>query len=298
MVTWIFLARGLSACWGRIYCSILSNVVETVFSVAYQVKNCSRICRMTCTFHSDNFCRRFFCNCCWKMIKKCPNSEVKCCLNLVISSKWYIVEIFEVEIQVRKGTADVSKTISPDKMLDYRFLFDITVNNYHPPRGLKGGAFVPSTTTTTTALLSLVWLHLLWAGQHHSVCVSASLVALCHLPHKSRSTSVWFCQLMFTVPAFLFVHRLTIPGRLAAGGLAHSQTTIGCLAVMLAEQRLLMLLMHFWYCPCNITWLPSLSAYTRFIVYDKVNSIHLAVIIYIKAGIYHHAIKSLTCQIR
>ena len=57
-------------------------------------------------------------------------SEVKCPLSLVISSKWHIVEMLKVEIHVRNGTADVSKTISHDKVLHCRFLIDITVNNY------------------------------------------------------------------------------------------------------------------------------------------------------------------------
>ena len=63
-------------------------------------------------------------------------SEVKCRLNMVISSKWHIIEIFKAEINVRNGPADVSKTISHHKML--LFFIDITVNNYNLPRSLKG----------------------------------------------------------------------------------------------------------------------------------------------------------------
>ena len=74
-------------------------------------------------------------------------SEVKCRLNLVISSKWHIVEIFKVEVHMRNGIADVSKTISHDTMLHYRFLIDITVNNYNLPRSLKGGVHVSTCTT-------------------------------------------------------------------------------------------------------------------------------------------------------
>ena len=65
-------------------------------------------------------------------------SEVECRLNLVISPKWHIVEMFKVNIHVRNGTPNVSKPISHDKMLHYRFLIDITVNNYNLPRSLKG----------------------------------------------------------------------------------------------------------------------------------------------------------------
>ena len=65
-------------------------------------------------------------------------SEVKCCLNLVISSKWRIVEIFKVETHMRYGTADVWKTISHHNVLHYLFYIDITVNNYNLPRSLKG----------------------------------------------------------------------------------------------------------------------------------------------------------------
>ena len=59
-------------------------------------------------------------------------SGTKCRLKLVISSKWHIVEMFKVEIHVRNDSADASKTISHDKMLPYRFLIDITMNNYNP----------------------------------------------------------------------------------------------------------------------------------------------------------------------
>ena len=38
---------------------------------------------------------------------------------------------------MRNGIADISKTILHDKMLQYRFLIDITVNNYNLPRSLK-----------------------------------------------------------------------------------------------------------------------------------------------------------------
>ena len=65
-------------------------------------------------------------------------SEVRCRLNLVISSKLHIVEIFKVKIHVRNGTADVSKTISHRKLLHYWLFIDITVNNYNLPRSLKG----------------------------------------------------------------------------------------------------------------------------------------------------------------
>ena len=37
------------------------------------------------------------------------------------------------------GSADVSKTISHGKMLNYSVLVGITVNNYNLPRSLKGG---------------------------------------------------------------------------------------------------------------------------------------------------------------
>ena len=47
--------------------------------------------------------------------------------------------MFKVEIHVRNGTADVSKAISHDKMLHYRFFIDITLNNYNLPRSLQGG---------------------------------------------------------------------------------------------------------------------------------------------------------------
>ena len=40
---------------------------------------------------------------------------------------------------MRDGSADVSKTISHDKMLHYGVLIDITANNYNLPRSLKGG---------------------------------------------------------------------------------------------------------------------------------------------------------------
>ena len=81
-------------------------------------------------------------------------SEVKCRLSFFfISPKWHIIEIFKVEIHVRNGTADVSKTmhfscvveyivvlyiISHNKILHYRFFIGITVNNYNLPRSLKG----------------------------------------------------------------------------------------------------------------------------------------------------------------
>ena len=39
---------------------------------------------------------------------------------------------------MKNGTADVSKTISHDKILNYRFLIDITVNNYNLPHSMKG----------------------------------------------------------------------------------------------------------------------------------------------------------------
>ena len=48
----------------------------------------------------------------------------------------------QCEIQVANGNADVSKTISYDTILNYRFLIDITVNNL--PLSLKGG--VPTNT--------------------------------------------------------------------------------------------------------------------------------------------------------
>ena len=63
-----------------------------------------------------------------------------CRLNLVISSKWHIVEMFKVDIHMRNSAADVSKTISQHKMLHYKFLIDITVNNYNLPQS-KGGVF-------------------------------------------------------------------------------------------------------------------------------------------------------------
>ena len=47
--------------------------------------------------------------------------------------------MFKVDIHVRNGTPDVSKPISHDKMLHYRFLIDTTVNNYNLPHSLKGG---------------------------------------------------------------------------------------------------------------------------------------------------------------
>ena len=46
--------------------------------------------------------------------------------------------MFKVDIHVRNGTPDVSKPISHDKLLHYRFLIGITVNNYNLPRSLKG----------------------------------------------------------------------------------------------------------------------------------------------------------------
>ena len=69
-------------------------------------------------------------------------SEVKCRLNLVISSKWHNGEMFKMDIQVRNGPPDVSKPISHHKLLHYRFLIDITVNNYNLTRSLKGGVHV------------------------------------------------------------------------------------------------------------------------------------------------------------
>ena len=59
-------------------------------------------------------------------------------LSLVISSKWHIIKIFKVEIHMRNDTADVSKTISHNKILHYWFFIGITVNNYNLPRSLKG----------------------------------------------------------------------------------------------------------------------------------------------------------------
>ena len=49
--------------------------------------------------------------------------------------------MFKVDIHVRNGTPDVSKPISHDKLLHYRFLIGITVNNYNQPRSLKGGVY-------------------------------------------------------------------------------------------------------------------------------------------------------------
>ena len=66
-------------------------------------------------------------------------SEVKCRINLVTSSKWHIVEMFQSKIHVSNSTADVSKTISHDKMLHYRCLIDIAVSKYNLPRCVKGG---------------------------------------------------------------------------------------------------------------------------------------------------------------
>ena len=73
----------------------------------------------------------------------CKLSQIKCRFNLVISSRWCIFEMFKADIHVRNGSLHVSKTISLHKMLHFRFIIDIIVNNYNLPRSLKGGVPEP-----------------------------------------------------------------------------------------------------------------------------------------------------------
>ena len=56
---------------------------------------------------------------------------------------------------MRNGTADASKTISHGKMLRYRYFIDITLNNHHLARSLKG--VYQKLSEATVALLSWTW---------------------------------------------------------------------------------------------------------------------------------------------
>ena len=74
--------------------------------------------------------------------------EANCRFKFGSVIKIVIVKMFNVEysVHVRNDIADESKTISHDKILHYRVLIHIAVNNYNLPRSLIGASGVPPNT--------------------------------------------------------------------------------------------------------------------------------------------------------